>query len=245
MSPRRSNPAMRDALLAAARTEFARAGPERARVEDSARRAGISKGAFYLHFSSKEDVLREILQRFLGVIEEQADRRREAELRFERDVGRPGAGATREQVFELDCGLDTELLHVLWRNRLIVATLDRAAGEPYLAIVADFRRRMREMVGSRIALKQEEGWLRGDVGPDVIVDVILGTYEGFARRMLAMKTRPDLAGWARSFLTLLYGGVFEQGTAGLVPAASAPPRAAARSEPAGRTGATATGPGSE
>ncbi len=209
MSPRPSNPGARDALLDAARTEFARRGLERARVEDIARRAGISKGAFYLHFQSKEEAFREILQRFAGIIEEQTNKRREAELAFQREVGLPGRGATREQVFALDCGLDTELLEVLWRNRLIMAALDRAAGDPYIAIVAGFRRRLREMVGSRIALKQQEGWLRADVDREVIVDVVLGSYEGYARRMLQIRAKPDLAAWARAFLTLLYQGILD------------------------------------
>ncbi len=213
MSPRPANPRVRDALLDAARAEFGRAGVAQARVEDVARAAGVSKGAFYLHFRSKEDAFREILQRFLGVLEEHASRRREAELRFEREVGLPGRDATLQQTLELDCRLDADLLEALWRNRLIVAALDRAAGPPYLAVVADFRQRMRGMVGSRIALKQQEGWLRADVDPEVIVDVLLGTYEGYARRMLAMRAKPDLARWARAFLSLLYQGILDPGCA--------------------------------
>ncbi len=205
---RPANPRARDALLEAARAEFARAGLEGARIEDIARRAGVSKGAFYLHFSSKEEAFREILQRFLGVLEEQALRRREAELRFQREVGDPSA-ATLERTIDFDAALDAELLDVLWRNRLIVAALDRAAGQPYAGMVADFRRRMRHLVSGRIALKQEEGWLRGDVDAEVVSDVLLGTYEGYARRMFELRDRPDLAGGARSFLTVLYTGVLE------------------------------------
>lgn len=47
--PRPARPAVREELLDAARTEFARRGLAHARVEDIARRAGISRGAFYLH----------------------------------------------------------------------------------------------------------------------------------------------------------------------------------------------------
>lgn len=216
MSPRPSNPLAREALLDAARLEFARAGLDHARVEDVARRAGVSKGAFYLHFDSKEDAFREILQRFLGVLEEQNTRRREAELAFEREVGRPGVGATLEQLMQHDCRLDTEVLEVLWRNRLILAALDRATGQPYLEMVADFRRRMRQLVAGRIALKQGEGWLRNDVDPDVVGDVIVGAYESYGRRMVDLRAKPDLGAWSRAFLTLLYQGLFS-------PAAQRPP----------------------
>lgn len=211
--PRRSNPAVRDALLDAARTEFGRAGLERARVEDIARRAGISKGAFYLHFASKEDAFREILQRFLGALEEQASRRREAELRFESELARPSTSDLVEQRIELECLLDTELLEVLWRNRLIVAALDRAPARPHLDTVADFRRRMRALVANRIALKQREGWLRPDLDPLAVGDVIVGAYEAFGRRLVEMRHKPDLAAWARGFLKILYQGVFDASAA--------------------------------
>jgi AcrR family transcriptional regulator len=216
LSPRPSNPLAREALLDAARLEFARAGLDHARVEDIARRAGVSKGAFYLHFDSKEDAFREILQRFLGVLEEQNTRRREAEVAFEREVGRPGAGATLEQLMQHDCQLDAEVLEVLWRNRLILAALDRATGQPYLEMVADFRRRMRQLVAGSIALKQGEGWLRSDVDPDVVGDVIVGAYESYGRRMVDLRAKPDLGAWARAFHILLYQGLFS-------PAAQRPP----------------------
>ena len=72
---RPARPGLRDALLEAARAEFAARGLERARVEDIARRASASKGAFYLHFESKEQVFEELLQRFMGAFEDQARRR--------------------------------------------------------------------------------------------------------------------------------------------------------------------------
>ena len=75
-------PGTHQALLDAARDEFARHGLERARVEDVSRRAGVSKGAFYLHFRSKEEAFEQIVQRFIGALEEQAHRRHEAEERF-------------------------------------------------------------------------------------------------------------------------------------------------------------------
>jgi len=209
------NPHAREALLEAARAEFARSGLEHARIEDIARRAGVSKGAFYLHFQSKESTFREILQRFLGVLEEQTNRRQEAEERFEREVGRPGRGASLEQLVEFDCRTDTELLEVLWRNRLILAALDRAVGPACLGLVADFRRRLRQLVVGRIALKQTEGWLRRDVDPEVVGDVIVGAYESYGRRMVDLRAKPDLAAWARAFLALFYQGLF-------LPAASQP-----------------------
>ena len=52
----------RQALLDAALTEFAAKGFVAARMEDIARHAGLSKGALYLYFSSKEDLFKALLE---------------------------------------------------------------------------------------------------------------------------------------------------------------------------------------
>lgn len=50
-------PEKRAALLAAARSEFAASGLEGASLNRILRRAGVSKGRFYYHFVSKDDLL--------------------------------------------------------------------------------------------------------------------------------------------------------------------------------------------
>src|SRR5512140_2506305 len=175
---RRANPDAHEALVDSARGEFARRGIEGARVEDIARRAGVSKGAFYLHFSSKEGAFQEILQRFLGVMSELAARREDAH-------GMPIRGAADLRVaLDAECASDVELLEVLWRNRKVVAALDGAASGPAAALVVDFRRGMRALVAARIAESQRDGTLRTDLDTHALGDVILGAYEGFARRMI-------------------------------------------------------------
>jgi AcrR family transcriptional regulator len=200
-----------DALLEAARDEFARHGLERARVEDIARRAGISKGAFYLHFHSKEDAFREIVQRFLGALEDHALRRDESEERLGR-VGEhlPPAEALAQRI-EVETAIDVDLLEVLWRNRQILSAVDGATGKLYRELVADFRRRMRALVSRRMVDDLcGGGALRSDVDPEVVADIVVGTYEDFARRMIDMKDKPDLAAWARSLLVVLYEGILDR-----------------------------------
>ena len=62
---RPADPLAKSKLLRAAREEFSRAGVADARVEDIARRAGLSKGSFYLHFKSKEEAFQALLDHFL------------------------------------------------------------------------------------------------------------------------------------------------------------------------------------
>ena len=59
---RRRREETRRLLLDAALSVFARNGFERATVDEIVREAGFSKGAFYVHFESKEDLFWEMLQ---------------------------------------------------------------------------------------------------------------------------------------------------------------------------------------
>jgi AcrR family transcriptional regulator len=204
--PRPARAGAHQALLEAARAEFSRRGLEQARVEDIARRAGVSKGAFYLHFRSKEEAFGQILQRLLGALEENAHRRAEAEERYAAEA--PPGDRALEHRLEFECALDVEFLELLWRNRQLLGALDSAGGSPANARrVADFRRRMRALVSARIADQQRAGDLRDDVDPDMLGDLVVGTYEAFARRMIDLAERPDLRRWARSFLLAVYQGV--------------------------------------
>lgn len=217
---RRPDPGAREALIDAARREIGRHGLARARVEDIARRAGISKGAFYLHFRSKEDAFEEIVQRFLGALEDQTRRRQEAEERFEREhQGVTGPALISAQV-EFECAVDTESLELLWSHRHVLRALD-TAGPAYARKLAGFRRRLGEVLRDRIASKQAAGRLRDDIDPAVVADLLFGTYEGVARRMIEMPAKPDLAAWTRSFLVILYEGMLARPAArGARPAAA-------------------------
>lgn len=208
-----ARPARRDAhaaLLDAACDEFSRRGIERARVEDIARRAGISKGAFYLHFRTKEDAFHEIVQRFLGALEDHVVRRHEVEDVVNRaESGRPDAAALSRRI-EAESAIDADLLELFWRNRRILSAVDAAAGKLSRDLLDDFRRRMRALVAGRLASGLHAGFrLRRDVAPEIVADIVVGTYEDFARRMIDMQEKPDLAGWARSLLRVLYGGMLE------------------------------------
>ena len=59
--PRPADPNARAALISAARAEFVKKGLRGARIEDITGACGLSKGAFYLHFASKEQLFGEVV----------------------------------------------------------------------------------------------------------------------------------------------------------------------------------------
>lgn len=205
--PRPADPHAREALLRAARSEFARHGIDRARVGDIAQKAGLSKGAFYLHFASKQDAFREMVQRFIGVLEEHAARRKEALRRLQDELQGAEPGRARAAGFEGECALDVEVLDALWRNREVLSVLDGASAEPHRPLVSAFRQRLRDMLIGDVAERQAEGGLRADLDPEAVADAVFGVYETFGHRMAGLREKPDLGGWARTIRTILYEGL--------------------------------------
>jgi AcrR family transcriptional regulator len=221
-------PDAHEALLDSARHEFGRVGLERARVEDIARRAGVSKGAFYLHFRTKDDAFREMLQRFLGALEDHA-RRREVQERVWRDVEGGSAPDRLARVLDAECAEDLALLELMWRHRQITAALD-GAGKPYRDLVAALRRKMHGLVVNRLELRQRAGVLRPDLDPHVLGEIVVSCYEDLGRRMADMRDKPDLAAWTRTFLLALYEGILATPAANdaATPATPTPPARRAR-----------------
>jgi len=64
--PRRTPPHRRDDILSAAKEEFSSRGFAAARMEDIARRVGISKAALYLQFDTKEALFRALVESLIA-----------------------------------------------------------------------------------------------------------------------------------------------------------------------------------
>jgi len=66
MNDKKKNPtATREKILNTATKIFARKGFDGARVEEIAQKAGVNKALIYYYFKSKEEILEEIMKRFL------------------------------------------------------------------------------------------------------------------------------------------------------------------------------------
>ncbi|MBI5070394.1 MAG: helix-turn-helix transcriptional regulator [Deltaproteobacteria bacterium] len=220
--PRRPDPDAREALLAAARAEFARRGLDGARIEDITRRAGLSKGAFYLHFRGKEEAFRLLVERLLGALEEQASRRHEEKAALDARLGPMGADAdVLQQAIEAECRWDTAMLEVLWHNRHLVAAADAALSRPVARLLDAFRRRISATVAGNFRALQERGQMRRDLDPIAAADLVVGAYEAFGRRMAALREKPDLLAWTRTVLQVVYLGVLEPPHAAASPHATA------------------------
>lgn len=209
---RPANVGARAAMERAARLAFAQVGPAAARVEDIARAAGLSKAAFYTYFESKPALFDALVGEFFEALTTCSDERHAAVQALSESIGPCGAEdwATRSprlmQFSALDHAYTLRILQVLWEWRDMVECL--------LSHAASHRERVDAMVAStlstlteRLDLAMRNGWLRGDVDPELASDVLVGAYLQVARRMFRLESPPDFEVWARSIETIINEGL--------------------------------------
>jgi AcrR family transcriptional regulator len=210
--PRHADPKAKDALIAAARAEFAKKGLRSSRIEDITAACGLSKGAFYLHYDSKEALFGELVEAFLTVMNREAEDRRARMAKFlekhgpvtRRDVTRKSA--RYRELLEAEAEGDLRLLEHLWAYRDLVGVLLRGAQgttfENFIWTLTDT-----EVDRCKEDFERFQGAAcRQDLPPEIIGSMIVGTYLLLAMRMSRMTQKPNLAEWATSLHTLIREG---------------------------------------
>ena len=154
-------------LLQAARRLFARAGYEATTVDDVAREAGYSKGAYYFHFASKEDVL-------LVLVDDWAERRWRG-LEEAANGARPPQDALANLLEALLASTatgngDARLLLEFWSQGERNPKIGRKLAQTY--------RSWRELLVRAFRRAQEAGVLVRDRKPEVDADAALALHDG-------------------------------------------------------------------
>jgi AcrR family transcriptional regulator len=192
--PRPSDPLARSRLLNAARKVFVEKGLDRAKVEDITQAAGLSKGAFYLHFESKEQAFKEILSEALQEVEAAVRRgRQEHQRSYEKGL---------EQMLVDVLERDIQTFEVLWKHRAIMGLvmLDGGGSADYQHLTEMFVQRIEKQVEELIDFGIERGYYRADIDPPSAAAFCSGAYDRMACVMLRDKKRPDF----RSLLRQLH-----------------------------------------
>jgi len=186
--PRPSDPFARPRLLAAAESVFLEKGLDRAKVEDITQKAALSKGAFYLHFKSKEAAFREVLSTALGAIGESLDHISESRPKW--------ATMTTEELIAFWFNHDLALFEYLWERRALMRLVRQGGGSPdYAHLTELFVARAETVVGLFI----EHGILSGHFhelfDTENAATFMAGGWDRVARRIILEDEEPDLRRW--------------------------------------------------
>jgi AcrR family transcriptional regulator len=182
----------RDTIVAGAAEVFGRRGYGLASIADIATASGVTKGALYFHFPSKDELAR-------AVIAEQ-HRRTMTEAAGVVELGRPGL----ETIILLSGMLARQLLSdpvVQAGIRLTtdVASLDDPPTEPYQDWLNTCEQLLRRA--------QEEGDLREEVAPSALAGVVVAAYTGVQLVSETFTGRADLLERTRELWTVLLPGI--------------------------------------
>jgi AcrR family transcriptional regulator len=188
-------------LLRAAETVFVEHGLGAAKVEDITARASVSKGAFYLHFESKEDCFRQIVEGFVAKLASCLD-----------DAPRPpadGGGLVSLAAHLAEWHAhDVDVFEFCWQNRGLMGILfSGGGGASYGHLVDEFAERVAERIQGWARHLMATGVYRADIDPEVLPALISGGYDRLVREMIKRPQRPDLAAWARQATALYLRGL--------------------------------------
>lgn len=210
---RPADPHARQSLVAAARAEFAKRGLRGARVEDITAACGMSKGAFYLHYSSKESLFGELVEAFNQEMSACSGRRARLARAFRlehgavnrRDVETRSARWLR--MIELEVEEDLRVLETMWTYRDVMGVLTTGAqGTPFEGAVWELvAREMARVVANMDELRCHNAF-RSDIPSEIFATLVIGTYLLVGQRMSRLAKKPDLRGWATALQKLIREG---------------------------------------
>ncbi|GAC1344970.1 MAG: hypothetical protein NVSMB23_20530 [Myxococcales bacterium] len=210
---RPADPNSRQSLVAAARAEFARRGLRGARIEDITAACKLSKGAFYLHFPSKESLFGELVEAFNGEMSSCSGRRARMARAFRvrygavnrRDVETRSARWRR--MIELETEEDLRVLEAMWTYRDVMGVLTTGAqGTPFEGAVWGLvDREMARVVANMDDLRCHNA-IRSDIPSEIFATLVIGTYLLVGQRMSRLSEKPDLRAWATSLQALIREG---------------------------------------
>jgi AcrR family transcriptional regulator len=180
-------------LLNVARTLFAEKGFEGTSVQDVVVAAGVTKGAMYHYFSSKDDLLYEIYGRVLRMQME----------RLEKFVSQEGTVEERRHTAAADVVATT--IENLESTTIFFRSLHQLSEEKQKEIRRE-RRRYHETFRAMVVEGQQSGVFRDDISADLCVDFFFGSVHHLP---MWWKPRGRLSGQevGRSFADLFIAGL--------------------------------------
>ena len=182
---RPSDPHAKSRLLEAAERVFSEKGLDRAKVEDITTQAGLSKGAFYLHFDSKGDAFKELLSEVLAHLQQRMTEAKRTSL--------PPLHEGLEQALDAWLERDVEMFEFIWKNRALMRiTLEGGRSADHQHLIEHFASFAQSQTEVLLRQGVASGVYRKDLEIEVAAAFIAGGYDRFARQLVRESQKPDL-----------------------------------------------------
>jgi len=195
------DPSVRIRLLAAAEAEFVKHGLDDAKIEDITARAKASKGAFYSHFSSKDEAFRELIESVLARLSTCL-----ADCPARLAVAAESGDLTT--FLDLWVTTDVAMFEFIWQNRGLCSLLmEGGRGATYRYLIDAFTDQAAEQTRQILAYGIRAGLYRDDLDLPVAGAFIGGAYDRLARDMIRQQTKPDLRAWMMATQALILRGM--------------------------------------
>ncbi|WP_329180313.1 MULTISPECIES: TetR/AcrR family transcriptional regulator [unclassified Streptomyces] len=157
-----SGAAVPERLLAEATRLFAERGYDRTSVQEIVEAAGVTKGALYHYFGSKDDLLHEIYARVLRLQTERLDAIASRDTPVQERLAEAAADVVVTSIQNLD---DT---------KIFFRSMHQLSPEKQKAVRAE-RRRYHERFRSLVEEGQRDGRFRPGLRADLVVDFFFGS----------------------------------------------------------------------
>ena len=214
---RPADPHAKSALIAAARTQFVRSGIKGARIEDITHASNLSKGAFYLHFESKEALFGQLVDSFQQQMQQiVGERERVVRSYLQRHPLKARdtleRTAKHQALVALEVKYDRAVLELIWNERDVFTVLSRGAqGTEFEGFMWQMAEREVKRVVDGLESMKSLGACRADVPSQVFGSLVVGTFLLIAQQMSRLEKKPDLDLWVEAIQQLIHEGVSPRG----------------------------------
>ena len=166
MTEHKDNPETKEKIMDAAANVFARLGFQKARVDDIAKEAGVSKGGIYWHFKSKDEIILQIVDKFLNMDMKRLINKMEEDLPVE------------QILIEMVEITHEDLIKMKFLMPLVFEFLAKANRDPMIhALAKRYYDYGRKIFAEFFQKKIDNGELK-DLDAQKTAHVLVGIYEG-------------------------------------------------------------------
>ena len=183
---------VKEKIVQAAIESFAQTGFDRTKMEDIAKRLGLSKGTIYLYFKSKEDL-------FLAICEYNIQKGDEEDAGL--FVRKENVVSDAEQIYDnirrREQGNDRVMLEMV---------AESARNSKLRKAMYELHVKVHEHVMQGVRNKIEEGFLRKDVDAISLAIALVALYDGLAvNRMLGIGDAANKRAWVTMIRAMIAG----------------------------------------